>query len=114
MIKTKWDLYLPILLGFMLIGMSCEVDQSIEPEQDQEWIRDASNPIYRDVYESENYESASDGHVFYDDNGQLSMIYSGDVNDRSSIKLAKGSSLTDWQLVKPLLSEPNDENTECT
>lgn len=43
------------------------------------------------------YEAASDGHVFVTDEGRPAMIYSGDENDQSSIKLALGTDFSTWQ-----------------
>ena len=55
---------------------------------------------------------ASDAHVFFDENSSLKMIYTGDVNEVVSIKLATGNSWTDWEKVTPLLYEPNSAGTD--
>lgn len=97
-----------LFLGLTFLAclyMACKGDQPTPLETD--WVRDAQNPVLRDVYPGGAYQSASDGHVFYDDDGILYMIYSGDTDDRSSIKLARGRSLTDWEIEKPLLFAPN-------
>lgn len=88
-----------------------DVDQDL-PLLD-EWIRETSNPVLRDVYPSGVYESASDGNVFNTQEGDYAMIYSGDVEDKSAIKLARGSSLTDWTVDQPLLYLPNGDGTDA-
>lgn len=92
-----------LLISLFLFG--CDENESLDTG---EWKRDANNPVFRDIYAGGAYQSASDGHIFYDENGALHMIYSGDVNDKSSIKLAKGTSLTEWKAEKPLLFEANN------
>ncbi|MEM6963400.1 MAG: hypothetical protein AAF573_01460 [Bacteroidota bacterium] len=100
-----------IVLTFL--GVGCEQEDDTPPTPSESgWVRYEQNPILRDVYPGGAYESASDGHVFYDDEGRLKMIYSGDHEDRSSIKLASGNSLTDWSVTKPLLFEPNTLNLD--
>lgn len=79
-----------------------------------EWKRDANNPIYRDYYENENYQSASDGHVFYTEDGSLYMIYSGDKDGVSSIKLAKAKSWHEWESMGTLLSLPNETQSDIS
>ncbi|MCD5381332.1 MAG: hypothetical protein LR008_02030 [Candidatus Pacebacteria bacterium] len=61
-----------------------------------EWKRVSQNPIYRDLIPNENYQAASDAHVFFDENNQLRMIYTGDKDGKPAIKLASGSSWTEW------------------
>jgi len=97
------------LLGFSLLPIrfsSC-ADRVPDPSLDSLWVRDAQNPILRDEFQSGGYESASDGHIFYDETGQLYMIYSGDTDGYSSIKLAKGNSISEWERDQSLLFEPN-------
>lgn len=74
-----------------------------------QWERQTDSPIFRDFIASENYESASDPHVFVD-NSELKMIYSGDHEGISSIKLATGNSLSSWEAEITLLSKTS--NTE--
>jgi len=102
------------LLVLILFIASCKTDESLPSGKEviSEWTRNNQNPILRDVYEGGGYESAGDGHIFYDDNGNLNMVYSGDVNDNSSIKLATGTSMANWEVNVPLVFEPNSENTD--
>ena len=89
--KISIVLVVASLLAF--IG-SCNKN-NIEPTI-VEWKRVPQNPIYRDLIPSENYQAASDAHVFFDENNQLKMIYTGDYNGKPAIKLASGSSWTNW------------------
>lgn len=101
----KITAYLSIL-GIVLTGCfltGCEKNEARPLDFETEWKRSAQNPVFRDVIPHANYEVASDGQVFYDDHGGLSMIYSGDIEGRSSIKLARGSSWTDWEPYQALL-----------
>ncbi|MCG8573708.1 MAG: family 43 glycosylhydrolase [Flavobacteriales bacterium] len=103
--------YLPLtLIACLVATISCNKNK---PKPNTEWERDNQNPVLRDYYSGEDYQSASDGHVFYVDN-ELYMIYSGDAGGVSSIKLARGNSLTDWEILGPILSEPNSENTDIS
>jgi len=54
-------------------------------------------PVLRDdeVADESEYEAASDGHVFFDADGALRMIYSGDIEGFAGPKLATG---TDWDI----------------
>jgi len=94
------------------IAISCEDITNSSPDQTSEWVRDSQNPVLRDPYPIENYESASDGHVFYDDDGNLNMIYSGDSGGNSSIKLARGKSMSDWEVDSAILDQPNSANLD--
>jgi len=69
------------------------------------WVRSDENPVFRDIIPTENYQVASDPHVFYDDSGQLYMVYTGDDSGVASIKLAQGNSLTQWEVLGTLLAE---------
>ena len=69
------------------------------------WERHPDNPVYRD--EIPGYEVASDGHVFFDPSGQLRMIYTGDADDHTSIKMATGSAYDSWTEVGTVL--PGDQ-----
>lgn len=92
---------------------ACDKQESSSgPIADAGWKRSDQNPVLRDVYPDGSYQSASDGHIFFDANGNIKMIYSGDVNDNSSIKLAAGTSVSNWQVETALLFEPNSENTD--
>ncbi|MEL6344184.1 MAG: hypothetical protein AAFV53_13775 [Myxococcota bacterium] len=69
----------------------------------------ADAPIFRDPIPSENYEAASDGHVFRDQRGALRMIYSGDHEGTISIKLADGQGWDRWSANQTLLGEPGPD-----
>ena len=85
---------------------SCENDNSVSKDElISEWNRVSENPVFRDIIPTENYQVASDPHVFYDETGLLKMIYTGDVEGVASIKLADGSSLTSWEEQNELLSK---------
>lgn len=87
-----------------MIFTSClDFSNEVNTDDVSEWSREAG-PIYRDSIIGEDYESASDPHVFYD-NDSLYMIYSGDYNGLSSIKLAKGTAVDDWEFGTTLLGD---------
>jgi len=69
-----------------------------------DWNR-YSDPVFRDEIDGEDYETASDAHVFFDNQNNLKMIYSGDYNGTISIKIAKGNSWTSWEKDTVLLSD---------
>ena len=94
---------LGISMGFLLV--SCENDESSSTGFDSDWSRSSENPVLRDLIPTENYQAASDPHVFYDEAGALNMIYTGDVDGVASIKLAKSMNFTDWQKQNELLFE---------
>lgn len=110
--KTKKKFCYRLFLVSIVTFLACDKNEPSEPSSETEWVRHTQNPIFRDIYPDQSYQSASDGHIFYDDNGNLKMIYSGDVNDNSSIKLANGNSITNWEVETNLLFEPNSENTD--
>lgn len=96
---------LTFLLILSLFFSSCEDDNSAQQIViENNWTRHPANPVFRDFIPAENYEVASDSHVFFE-NGELYMIYSGDVNGNASIKLARGSNYSSWEPVKGLLSQ---------
>ncbi len=66
-----------------------------------EWTREA-NPVLRDTIFNENYQVASDAHVFMDGN-TLRMIYTGDENGKPAIKLAQSNTINDWKPAETLL-----------
>ena len=76
---------------------------SIPLERLQCWTRHGE-PVLRDPIPDENYEVASDGHVFHDANGNLRMIYTGDTGGHPSIKLATGASWDTWSVTETLLT----------
>jgi len=99
-----------VLMGFVV---SCSSDTNIPPKEAVgEWSRAVQNPIFRDFIPSENYQVASDPHVFFDENGQLKMVYTGDVNGKTAIKLADGNSWTEWSANTALLDEPNSNGSD--
>ena len=67
------------------------------------WIRHGE-PVLRDPVPADNYEVASDGHVFHDDTGTLRMIYTGDTDGFPSIKLATGTSWDVWSVEATLIA----------
>ena len=101
MIIKKIYLILPII--FIISSCQTEMDKPVDyPGQ---WERHPDNPVYRDYISEENYEVASDPHVFFDEEGQLYMIYTGDVNGNPGIKLAKGKSFSEWEYEADLIYE---------
>lgn len=97
-----------ILILFISLSLiiSCQTntnpDGLINFDDLQEWTKYQDNPVYQDPIPG--YEVASDPHVFFDNSGDLWMIYSGDHQGHISIKLAEGTDFTTWQEVKTLLS----------
>lgn len=65
------------------------------------WSRHPNNPVFRDPIPG--YEVASDGHIFHDADGVLRMIYTGDHDGHTSIKMAVGSAYDSWEVVGTLL-----------
>lgn len=106
-----------LLFSMIICGavIGCTSSDSAEnPKTVTEWQRFPDNPIFRDVYPDESYQSASDPHVV-EEGGQRFMFYSGDVDGYSGIKLAKGNSWSDWEkyaAVSVLGSDENDRNKE--
>lgn len=99
----------------LVVFLSCEKENEPDPDNlSNGWIRFGNNPVFRDTVLNVpyDYEVASDAHVFFDENSSLKMIYTGDVNEIVSIKIATGNSWTDWEKVKPLLYEPNSAGTD--
>ena len=86
----------------VLIVVSC--DENDTNPVINGWEREMGGPVFRDFIISENYQTASDAHIFYD-GGTLNMIYTGDYNGKASIKLSKGSSLNTWTPVSTLLGD---------
>ena len=89
-----------ILLITTLITQACEKDESNMLDF-TEWNRELS-PVLRDSIKGENYQTASDAHVFMDGN-ILRMIYTGDENGNPAIKLAQASAINDWEPSATLL-----------
>ncbi|MBV6633670.1 MAG: hypothetical protein KI792_11645 [Alphaproteobacteria bacterium] len=75
------------------------------PMFEYDWVRHEGGPVLRDQIVNEQYEAASDPHVFLDDEGRKLMIYSGDDQDEIAIKLAYGHSWTEWQILGTLLGK---------
>ena len=97
---NKISVILIIASLLVFIGSCDNADNELKIEQ---WKRVSQNPIYRDLIPSENYQTASDAHVFFDENNSLKMIYTGDGTDNISIKLASGTSWYNWVEEKILL-----------
>lgn len=95
-------LFFLILIPLLLILDSCNSFGG--SQQINEWQREGNGPVFQDLIPSENYQTASDAHVFFDNN-ELRMIYTGDYNGKPSIKLANGSSWDSWESEKTLLGE---------
>ncbi len=98
---------LTYLLGFVAaFGLtSCERENPVRNDEvASEWVRDEKNPVFRDLISAENYQVASDPHVFYDESGQLWMVYTGDVDGIASIRLAKGTNFQQWEEQATLLA----------
>ena len=94
-------------VGLSLIPNDPESGESVIVSRETDWQCSPANPVFRDFLTTENYQVASDGHIFYGDDGSLYMIYSGsfEVYPGPSIKLARGTSWTNWSVAKPLLFE---------
>lgn len=92
------------LVAFFALTISCDTNDDSNNNGKLVFERFADTPIYRDLIPEENYQSASDPHVFYNGN-DLKMVYSGDVNGNSAIKLATGTSWSEWTFTAPLLFE---------
>ncbi|TVQ91168.1 MAG: hypothetical protein EA393_04905 [Bacteroidetes bacterium] len=96
---------LPCTLILIILFSSCETDTDMPINLPGQWKRHPDNPVYRDHIPEQNYEVASDPHVFFDEKGQLYMIYTGDVNGYPGIKLAKGKSWSEWEYKADLVYE---------
>ncbi len=100
----------PVIIFFLLLFpfLSCKKDTSLSTD----WNR-VDVPVMRDAIDGENYEVASDAHVFHDTSGNLKMIYSGDVDGKIQIKLASGLDWTSWEKVNAVVYEnlPSGEDT---
>ena len=83
-----------ILLIFSFVFQACEKDDP-KVNSINEWTREV-DPVLRDTIINENYQVASDAHVFMDGD-ILRMIYTGDENGKPSIKLAHSNALNNWE-----------------
>ncbi len=102
-------LALIILIPFLFKTASAE-ESCIDKYKN--WSR-VEKPVLRDYIPRENYEAASDPHVFIDQKGHLKMIYSGDDADSDddsgddsgyiSIKIASGKDWETWSPTSVLL-----------
>ncbi|MEQ6166181.1 hypothetical protein AAOE16_03215 [Ekhidna sp. MALMAid0563] len=97
------SILLILIIGFFFA--TCGDEEPTIIDVSSEWNRSNLNPVFRDLIPEENYEVASDPHVFYDENGSLKMIYSGDMDGHTSIKLANGTSPSNWEKDQALLYE---------
>ncbi|MDB4292721.1 hypothetical protein N9954_04885 [Maribacter sp.] len=101
-----------VCIGLHLFS-SCDSDEETAVVVSEiEWTRSINNPVFRDLIPEESYEIASDPHVFFDGSNTLQMIYSGDENKRSSIKLATGTSWDNWSKSSSLLFETGPSNLD--
>ncbi len=93
-----------IVITQLLFFSSCNKD-GISPSQEvAEWTRVSQNPVFRDLIPTENYQVASDAHVFFDESGMLKMIYTGSgPNGKPAIKLASGNTWDNWTKEKSLI-----------
>lgn len=89
-------IFIFILFSFLIASQSCKREEILPIDNNKEWKRAAGGPVFRDTIDTENYQAASDAHVFFDSD-KLRMIYSGDYKGNISIKLAKGISWSVWQ-----------------
>ncbi|MBS8228434.1 hypothetical protein DYI42_19590 [Vannielia litorea] len=80
------------MLGVALVLPSVQASACLPSD----WVRH-DGPVYRDRLFFGLYEAASDPHVFVADDGQLAMIYSGDDEAHSSIKLAFSRDWENWE-----------------
>ena len=94
--STLWSV---TLLALML---SCQ--PAAVPPASELWQRYPDGPVFRDPIPGAGYQVASDPHVFLAD-GALRMVYTGDDQGYSTIKLAAGSDWDTWQVVGSLLAE---------
>lgn len=110
-IRNYFNFSFVLLLVF---SFSCKKkeDLSVLPIPQTDWNRQGE-PVYRDLIPEESYESASDGHVFFDD-GVLKMIYSGDIDGLSGIKMATGTSWKNWTTTTILLGETGPSGTDIS
>ena len=108
---------LSVVMLSILISCNDENDSIATPPEEEtnvQWTRDPISPIFRDEIPSENYQIASDCHVFFDDEGTLRMLYTGDTNGVSSIKLATGTSWNNWSSTSSLLSGTSSGNLDIS
>lgn len=82
-----------VLLIASMFLLSCKRDETVEVNF-TEWTREV-NPVLRDSILNENYQAASDAHVFLDGD-TFRMIYTGDYNGKPAIKLAHFNDINDW------------------
>lgn len=99
---------LPILLFLTVFSFSCKKEGPLKTDWER-W----SEPVFRDHISTENYQVASDAHVFFDENGDLKMIYSGDGGgEQIGIKLASGTAYDNWEISDTLLNEPGPSSND--
>ncbi len=89
-----------ILVTILMLCQACTIEES-DPPGIVEWTREAS-PVLRDLILDENYQVASDAHVFMEGN-TLRMIYTGDANGKPAIKIANSNGLDNWKPSTTLL-----------
>ncbi len=95
-----------VIMNILMFLNSCSQEENGPADETKEWIRNSANPVFHDYISEENYEVASDAHVFFDEYDSLKMIYTGGANGKASIKLAIGSSWDNWTKGSSLLYQP--------
>ncbi|GAB4409533.1 MAG: hypothetical protein OHK0039_13300 [Bacteroidia bacterium] len=80
-----------------LLLMTCDRSELPPIDQVQQWPRDTLNPVLRDTLTAEAYEVASDACVFFDEQGQLRMFYTGDEGGKTATKLASADDWNRWR-----------------
>lgn len=93
-----------LLFIITLIVFSASSSASWACSYPSEWHR-SLEPVFRDKIDGENYEVASDPHVFPIGSGENAMIYSGDDQGNISIKLAKTVDSGAWAFSRVLIGE---------
>lgn len=96
--SSKYFLKIGLSLLLITIGISCQKKGPLKTD----WNR-FSEPVLRDEIDGEDYETASDAHVFFDSTQTLRMVYTGAGSQHISIKLATGSDWTSWNKETTLL-----------
>ena len=73
-----------------------------------------NGPVLRDDENDDDshYETASDGHVFIDEQGRLSMVYSGDVGGHIAPKFARGSDWDSWERLGPMMATAKEGDVD--
>ena len=89
----------------LMLFSACSEDERPPPSLENAWSRVSPTPVFRDPIPDENYQVASDAHVFFDATGTLQMIYTGDIDGKPAIKLAQGTAWDAWTPTGALLGQ---------